>query len=297
MLNPTSLVINNPSKILGLPESYYRCRTCDTNLNSNTPATRYQIQKRIQNTVRVPSSLYMANIAPMNAYAKPTSKTYNVCWNQMSDRPEPSYQPTTVPSGFHHSINNKRFSVTSSKPGSQTPGGYGVDIKHNSYDRYLNRLKGKGPLRRGVIPKAFAAPEIKFNRAYPIYGSKLVKTSIVTGCNCPVENRKPEDDLYAYNNPLYQELEKIDESILIGRPLYVLSNNKYVKGKIQSINGINVIVLLENGSLNEYTWDQLKLFSTCEQSNCDKFLKTDDLDRIKAFLTSDPSTLDYSDIL
>ena len=27
------------------------------------------------------------------------------------------------------------------------PGGVGVDIKHGSYDRYLARLKGKGPLR------------------------------------------------------------------------------------------------------------------------------------------------------
>jgi hypothetical protein len=33
------------------------------------------------------------------------------------------------------------------RPGSQAPGGKGVDIKHGSYDRYLARLKGKGPLR------------------------------------------------------------------------------------------------------------------------------------------------------
>ena len=61
------------------------------------------------------------------------------------------------------------------------------DIKHNSYYRYLARLKGKGPVRRGVIPPQFGVP-IVFNPAYPIYGGKTIKTNIVNHCNCPIIN-------------------------------------------------------------------------------------------------------------
>jgi hypothetical protein len=81
-----------------------------------------------------------------------------------------------------------------------SPGGSGVDIKHNSYDRYLNRLKGKKPIRRGPIPPAFGLPYIPFNRAEPIYGGKVMKTSIVNNCNCPIVsyNDKNNDDTKLY---------------------------------------------------------------------------------------------------
>ena len=109
------------------------------------------------------------------------SNTYGVCWNQMSDRPVPSVQRVTVPTGQNNSRNSRHHSVTSSRPGCQTPGGKGCDIKHNSYDRYLNRLKGKGPLRRGPIPFGYGEP-IPFNTAYPVYGGKTIKTSIIDDC-------------------------------------------------------------------------------------------------------------------
>ena len=183
----TSIVYNHPSKLLGLPSHYYRYRTCDTNLTGNLPADQYQRLKQIQNTVRIYSSLYTANVAPLNAYQAPirdpARDLYGVCWNQMSDRAVPSVQRATIPTGFHTNMNGRHHSVTSSKPGSQTPGGAGCDIKHNSYDRYLNRLKGSGPLRRGVIPPAFGAP-IPFNPAFPVYGGKTTKTNIVAGCVC-----------------------------------------------------------------------------------------------------------------
>jgi hypothetical protein len=180
------LIENVDYKILGLNPFNCRVRACDLNLSSNTPATRYQIQKRIQNTVSVYASLYMMNLAALNAYKRPGPETYNVCWNQMSDRPIPSVQRASVPTGFNNSLNTRRSSVTSSRPGCQAPGGIGCDIKHNCYERYLNRLKGKGPIRRGVIPPEILLPEIPFNRAYPIYGDKIMKTSIVSGCNCPI---------------------------------------------------------------------------------------------------------------
>ena len=124
----TSIVYNNPSKILGLPPHYYRLRSCDTNLTSNTPANQYQRLKLIQNTVRVSSSIYTSNLGPLNAYKQPTTATQGVCWNQMSDRPVPSVQRASVPTGSNNSLNGRHHSVTSSKPGSQTPGGAGCDI-------------------------------------------------------------------------------------------------------------------------------------------------------------------------
>ena len=57
--------------------------------------------------------------------------------------------------------------------------GAGVDIKHNSYDRYLARLKGKKPLRQQAVPSAFAKNEIPFNRADPVYGGKMFKLGII----------------------------------------------------------------------------------------------------------------------
>lgn len=54
--NKTAIVYNDPNKIVGLPPYYYRLRSCDTNLNGNTPADQYQKLKLIQKTVRVPAS-------------------------------------------------------------------------------------------------------------------------------------------------------------------------------------------------------------------------------------------------
>jgi hypothetical protein len=141
--------------------------------NPHKKATeQYQTQKIIQNTVRIDASLYTSNIGPLSSYKKPLERNQNVNWNQMSDRPVPSVQKATVPTGSS-SLNRRHTSVTSSRPGCQTPGGVGVDIKHNSYERYLNRIKGMGPLRRESKPAPF-----------PLYGGKRMKTNIVNGCVC-----------------------------------------------------------------------------------------------------------------
>jgi len=123
------------------------CQTCD-------PSGSYLdiIQKRIWNTVRVPASEYVMNLASLSVYQAPIPfnidpKYSNVNWNQMSDRALPANlnisKITVVPS---HG-NSTRSSITRDRPGSMRPGGKGVDIKHGSYARYLARLKGKGPLR------------------------------------------------------------------------------------------------------------------------------------------------------
>ena len=185
---PLAIVFNPNAKLRGVVPYYYRRRlnnaiTCD---DANVvAATQYQRLKVIQNTVRIAASLYTANKGPLSAYRKPLEELHKVNWNQMSDRPVPSVQHATVPTGFANSLNNRHHSVTSSRPGCQTPGGVGCDIKHNSYERYLNRIKGKGPLRRGhtaviVVDKQ----SIPFNCAFPVYGGKTTKTNIVSGCIC-----------------------------------------------------------------------------------------------------------------
>ena len=204
-ISTTSDFYNEPNNLCDSQEYVNRCRTCNSNLTSNTPASQYQRLKLIQNTVRVYASLYAANLAPLNAYVKPTKATYGVCWNQMSDRPFPSVQKSVIPTGSNCALNRRHTSVTSSRPGCQAPGGIGCDIKHNSYDRYLNRLKGKGPMRRGVILPTFGRP-IPFNNAYPVYGGKTTKTSIVNGCYCPIGTveQNLQQDIHIYNNPNWQ---------------------------------------------------------------------------------------------
>jgi hypothetical protein len=150
-------------------------------------ATQYQNLKIIQNTVRVPSSLYTMNLGALSVYQNANKAPYKVNWNQMSDRVVRHYQTNSSKSqgSFYHG-SSTRHTQPGMRPGSTTPGGYGVDIKHNSYHRYLSRIKGKGPVRRGPIPPGFGNP-IPFTCAAPIYGGKTMKTSIVSGCNCPTD--------------------------------------------------------------------------------------------------------------
>jgi len=267
----TSIVYNNPNKILGLPPYYYRLRSCDTNLTSNTPANQYQIQKLIQKTVRVNASLYTSNLGSLNAYKTPISDPnagfYGVCWNQMSDRPVPSVQRATIPTGFANSLNNRHNSVTSSRPGCQTPGGAGCDIKHNSYDRYLNRLKGKGPLRRGAIPPKFGIP-LPFNPAFPIYGGKTVKTNIVNGCDCPIENKQLDlqEDIRIYNNPLYQEYPTGNRSFLVGDYVYAIKpgTHYFSKATVIEVDGNTYTIEFVDGTIDVQNVNQLLVYFPCD---------------------------------
>ena len=269
----TGIVFNPNAKLLGLPDNYYRCRTCDTNLNNNDPASQYQRLKLIQNTVRVYSSLYTANLAPLEAYKKPLASHYDVCWNQMSDRPVPSVQRVTIPTAFNTSLNRRHTSVTSSRPGCQTPGGVGCDIKHNSYDRYLNRIKGRGPLRRGPIPPTFGAP-IPFNRALPVYGGKTVKTNIVTGCDCPITSKAEnlKQDELVYNDPLYYPYPDQKFEFNVGDYVYAIQtgNNFYTRAIITEINDGLYTIKFDNGTVQYVSnVNDLLLYFPC---NCNAVL-------------------------
>ena len=162
----------------------YRKTGYTTNLSYLNPISQYINLKIIQNNVRVPSSIYTNDLGSLNVYQQPSNINSNVNWNQQSDRSIPHIQPNIVAGGsFYHSSSTKH-TITRCRPGAGCPGGIGVDVKHNSYDRYLKRLKGKGPARSQPIPQNFGEPII-FNRALPIYGGKTLKTNIVgDNCNC-----------------------------------------------------------------------------------------------------------------
>jgi hypothetical protein len=147
----------------------------NSNMASSDPETQYQRLKLMQNTVRVPSSLYSMNAGALNVGTQSQTGDTPVHWNQMSDRP------------IAH-IQTQRYSMKSSvsvRPGNMSPGGIGCDIKHNSYDRYLARIKAAGPLRKENLTIDFGRTNPPFDPANPVYGGKTVKTSIgESRCGC-----------------------------------------------------------------------------------------------------------------
>jgi hypothetical protein len=191
----------------------------------------------------------------------------------MSDRPEPSVQRASIPTGFNSSMNRRHTSVTSSRPGCQTPGGIGCDIKHNSYDRYLNRLKGKGPLRRGVIPPGFGTPYIQFNPAFPIFGAKTTKTSIVSGCDCPIENaaEKLKQNIQIYNNPYWQPNPEFNYEFKVGDYVYAIETGTqfYKKALIIEISpeGVYSIQFLDGTTQEVNDVNNLLIYFPCNCSD------------------------------
>jgi len=287
-----------------------RCKGCNKNRNSNNPATRYQIQQLIQNTVRVPSSIYTMNLGALSVYQAP-SKNYRVVslgdvaylvspgvnWNQMSDRANPHKQVVVSGNGTSYGGNSLKRSLTRLRPGSLSPGGTGVDIKHNSYDRYLNRLKGKAPLRRQQVPETFLLPEIPFNRAYPVYGGKLFKTAIINNCNCPLnddillknkisnnslglnidnDNDNFSKDLYfdqnkiIYQDSIIQELINVQYNFNVDDiVLAIKENENYLnKAKIVALNGnlITITFLNDNSTITVSAKD-LQLYIPLRSKN------------------------------
>ena len=107
-------------------------------LSLNSPQALSIENRRIYNTFRIRSSEFTMNKAAFNVFAG-RSPTFNLSWNQSSDRSVAGISRAIVPSRG----SSLRGTRTGTRPGSQGPGGTGVDIKHNSYDRYLLRKKGK----------------------------------------------------------------------------------------------------------------------------------------------------------
>ena len=149
-----------------------RCSSCTSDILCSAEIT----QKRIWNQVRIPSSLYLMNVGALTSAAERLQNGPNVNWNQRSDRQNASIQTAVHPS---HG-NSLRSSLTSDRPGTCAPGGRGVDIKHDSYARYLNRKKAGNLKTQGSNNRA----------TIPIYGNKTYAINAVTTsiqCNCEAQ--------------------------------------------------------------------------------------------------------------
>jgi hypothetical protein len=133
------------------------------------------VQKKIWKQVRVPTSLFtMARSAitvrggPANL---PQQRWGMVNWNQMSDRAVPGQGTAYIPSRG----STTQGTTVAHRPGAGGDAGRGVDVKHGSYARYLNRLK---------------APLVKTQRAScsgtnnggvaPKYGNKRRKVGMIS---------------------------------------------------------------------------------------------------------------------
>jgi hypothetical protein len=225
------------------------------------------------------------NLAGLSGYQKPLP-TYQlleqagtpyyappgVNWNQMSDRASPANQVTKVASGSSYHSSSTKHSITRDRPGAMSPGGIGVDIKHNSYERRLLRLKGKSVLRRGVIPPNYGAP-IPFNKAYPVYGGKVIKTGIINNCDCPniTDNLAADTLIYGSKSSAIQDtIFSITYKFNIGDFVWakkdVLNSMLYKAQIIDITNGVYTITFLDDGQTLHTLESSLTIYFNC---NCD----------------------------
>jgi hypothetical protein len=280
---------NGSTQVNGRPTEINSCRGCNKNLASDDPASQYQRQKIIQNTVRVQSSLYTMNLAGLSGYQSPLNvsqiveqagSTYiippRVYWNQMSDRAKPANQVAKVASGSTYHSSSTRHSITRNRPGAMSPGGIGVDIKHNSYDRYLNKLKGKAPLRRGVIPITYG-DHTNFNRAFPVYGGKNIKTNIINGCDCPdIADMNIDADKRIYgsiSSATQDKILSVKYTYNIGDIVWAkkdVNNSTLYRAEILDIvDGIYTVLFTDDDIVRNVYIDELLIYFDC---NCNKKL-------------------------
>lgn len=107
------------NKIQGLPMFYYRKTSKYVGLDCDNKPVIAPV---------VSCSTHQLDL--VSDHSKPTIQNP---WNQTSDKLVASVQ--------------RRGGSVRNIPGGQTPGGVGCDIKHNSYDRYLNKLKRRGHVK------------------------------------------------------------------------------------------------------------------------------------------------------
>lgn len=100
-----------------------QCHSCQ---DISSSINEIQIQKKIQNQLGVHSSLFSMNLASLHVGNEISNNNFPARFQfNQSDRLLP------------HGIKRINAVKTSIKPN------YGVDIKHGSYDRYLNRKKSQ----------------------------------------------------------------------------------------------------------------------------------------------------------
>lgn len=126
-------------------------------------------QKRMWGLAGTSSSMFTMNLAALSVRGTEANnpvQTYGyVNWNQMSDRAVPSAIPATMNVPRHR---------TRHRPGSTGTGGVkadGVDVKHDSYARYLARKKAANlkTIKPELLPD-------------PLYGNKQYLIGMIPGC-------------------------------------------------------------------------------------------------------------------
>lgn len=143
--------------------------TCD--LNENQMYFAEATQRKIWKVARVDASLYTMNLAS-STVSGPWNERYtntdrSVRWNSSSDRMVPSRSMAYIP--------RRR---TSLRPGGTSPAGTGVDIKHNSYHRYLARKKGP------ILATKPNLSQPNINLPTPISGNKSYVLGFSINCSC-----------------------------------------------------------------------------------------------------------------
>ena len=166
-------------------------------------------KKRIYGTVRVSSSEYQMNKASglstqnliFNKYQPKPGYERNdlelLQWNQSSDRAFPSRFNKMMKVNVPSHGNSTKTSLTRHRPGAGAGGKQdGVDLKHNSYHRYLLKKKGLKPLRgvsKSTVPSLSVPDKEIFDKS--VQNNKWRKDSIVANmnhCSLDLEDCKPK---------------------------------------------------------------------------------------------------------
>ena len=147
LMHGFSNIINCETKFNTVKDLYKYKKANTPAISGNSDYNTSVTQKIIQNTVRVPSSLYSNNLASLYINSDDIQRP----WHNGSDRKEA------------HGIKSN-LTPSSIKPN------LGVDIKHNSYDRYLGRKKSQ-----------HLKSDKETSTVDPMWGNKSYKFSIV---NC-----------------------------------------------------------------------------------------------------------------
>lgn len=178
-----------------------RCMACNGNENKLTKIQ--YINKKIQGIVGVSESEFITNLTGgvVNSHSRAPFKNKNFnknfnkgeifagiptsirpfygagTWNQASDRP--------LPAGSR---------VKKSKTGSSIHVGIGVDVKHNSYARYLARIKGKNLKVKNISNNNLQQIVNTLNKNKPVVNNKPLPLMIVqqamktsNACACPIK--------------------------------------------------------------------------------------------------------------
>jgi len=130
--------------------------TCDSNCIQQKNIVT---QRLIWNGSRISSSEYTTILAAQTARGGANN---SVLWNQQSDRAMPGQPTAYVPR-----------TRTRGRPGSLGPVAKGVDVKHGSYARYLNRKKGI--VLRTPVSDPLPTPK---------WGNKQYAVGIISNCTC-----------------------------------------------------------------------------------------------------------------